>query len=146
MSSEASIHKSIEIHGKTREVQKLFEQLLAECRDRGFGKDDLFAIHLALEEAFVNAIRHGNQADLDKSVRVEYLVTHKKFDIKIQDQGPGFDPEGVPDPRSENNLYKPCGRGLLLMKSYMDEVKFNETGNCVEMVKYRSEPSAGKIK
>ena len=74
--------------------------------------------------------------DPNKRVHVKYLITPEKFDISIKDDGGGFDPDTVPDPRSEENLYKSSGRGLLLMQSYMDLVQYNKSGNCVHMVKY----------
>ncbi len=97
-------------------------------------------MHLALQEAFINAVRHGNQMDPDKEVKIEYLVDPEKFEISVTDEGEGFDPEAVPDPRCGENLYKPNGRGLLLMRAYMDAVEYNEKGNRVRMVRYRERP------
>ena len=61
--------------------------------------------------------------------------------IEVVDQGPGFDPDMVPDPTCDENLEKPCGRGILLMRSYMSQVEFNSQGNCVTMEKLRSDPT-----
>ncbi len=97
----------------------------------------IFAVHLSLEEAFVNAIKHGNHEDPQKSIRVECLITPDKFDVSIADEGFGFDPNGIPDPRRNSNLYKTTGRGVLLIQSYMDLVEYNSRGNCIHMVKYR---------
>jgi len=82
----------------------------------------------------------------DKSVSVEYLITPDKFDIRICDEGPGFAPEAVPDPRRRENLYKSSGRGLLLMRSYMDVVEHNNPGNCVHMIKYKSGTRIDEVK
>ena len=100
-----------------------------------------FAVHLSLEEAFVNAIRHGNHDDPTKTISVDCLITPDKFDISIADEGYGFDPQGIPDPRCNSNLYKSSGRGVLLIQSYMDVVEYNSRGNCIHMVKYRTSPS-----
>jgi serine/threonine-protein kinase RsbW len=116
--------------------------IMSILEDSGFGKEDVFAVHLALQEAFINAVRHGNQMDPDKEVKIEYLVDSEKFEISVTDEGDGFDPEAVPDPRCGENLYKPNGRGLLLMRAYMDVIEYNEKGNGVHMVRYRERPSA----
>ena len=103
-----------------------------------FTENEIFSIKLALEEAIVNAIKHGNQMDRRKVVRVSYRVLPHRFDVKIVDEGPGFDPEDVPDPTAPENLERPCGRGLLLMRHYMNEVTFHPPGNVVSMTKRRS--------
>lgn len=138
MTSESSEYKSIVIESESSAVGRVFEHLLGEAREHGFGKDDLFAIHLALEEAIVNAIKHGNDNDPTQKIRIRYLINDEKFEVSIADSGKGFRPDEVPDPRLEENLYKPCGRGMLLMKSYMDTVEYNKAGNEVHMLKYKS--------
>jgi serine/threonine-protein kinase RsbW len=103
----------------------------------GFTQDDEFAVHLALEEAFLNAVKHGNKMDPHKTVTVECRIDDEKVDLRLTDQGDGFDPRVVPDPREGENLYRPEGRGLLLISSYMHVVEYNERGNGVHMVRYR---------
>jgi serine/threonine-protein kinase RsbW len=117
---------------EARRVQDQIEQLLAahQC-----GEHDLFAIRLALEEALVNAIKHGNGFDRTKKVAIRYTIQPGRFHINITDEGHGFDPEDVPDPTAVENLERPCGRGLLLMRNYMNEVTFNPRGNSVTMCK-----------
>ena len=112
--------------------------IMAMLEESGFGKEDVFAVHLALEEALTNAIRHGNEMDPEKEVEVSYSVDSEKFEVWIADEGPGFDPQSVPDPRCGENLYKPNGRGLLLMRSYMDVVEHDGRGNKVHMVRLRN--------
>ena len=102
-----------------------------------FDDREIFSIKLALEEALVNAIKHGNQMDRSKKVRISYRVTADRFDIHITDEGKGFDPEDVPDPMAVENLERPCGRGLLLMRSYMTEVVYQDKGRAVRMAKVR---------
>jgi len=106
-----------------------------------FSQEDVFAVHLALEEAFLNAVEHGNKMDARKKILVKYSVDAQKVEISMADQGNGFDPESVPDPRSGENLYKAEGRGLLLMRSYMDLVEFDKVGSCVNMVRYKEKPT-----
>ena len=120
---------------EARRVQDEIEQRLKEYR---YGERDIFSIRLALEEALVNAIKHGNQLDRNKSVRIHYRVLADRFDIRITDEGTGFDPSDVPDPTAVENLERPCGRGLMLMRHYMTEVVFHGGGNSVSMSKILS--------
>jgi serine/threonine-protein kinase RsbW len=117
---------------EARVVQERIEQALQarQAADR-----DIFSIKLALEEALVNAIKHGNQFDRSKSVRVAFAVHLDRFEVTITDEGPGFDPADVPDPTAVENLERPCGRGLMLMRHYMTEVAYNDRGNSVVMRK-----------
>lgn len=137
MVSEGLVRKSIVLANENSVLEQMCQKLLDEAAKQGFEQEDLFAIHLALEEAFLNAVKHGNKMDLNKKVYVEYLITPRKFDISVGDDGCGFSPSLVPDPREGDNLYKSSGRGLLLMQSYMDTVEYNREGNCVHMVKFR---------
>jgi serine/threonine-protein kinase RsbW len=104
----------------------------------GFTERDVFGVRLALEEAIVNALRHGHRGDPTKSVRVRCLVSPDRILAEVEDQGPGFDPEQVPDPLAPENLERPSGRGLFLMRTYMTWIRFNARGNHVTMCKCRS--------
>ncbi len=119
---------------QAREVQ---QKILGQIQDHDYDECATFAIRLALEEGLNNAIRHGNQCDPDKHVEVEYEVSPEKVEICIEDQGPGFQPEQVPDPTADENLEKPSGRGIMLIHAYMDKVEYNQRGNRVRMIKYR---------
>ena len=110
-------------------------RLLTDASKRGFCQDDTFGIHIALEEAMINAVKHGNAGDPNTKITVEYLITQEVFDITITDQGSGFVPDDVPDPRDEENLHKMSGRGILLIRAYMDVVEYNETGNQLHISK-----------
>lgn len=92
-------------------------------------------IKQALEEAFYNAIKHGNQGNLNKMLRVAFRYEDHEFEIYIEDEGDGFDPETLPDPRCWETLEQPGGRGLLMMRAFMTDVKHIEPGNAVVMVK-----------
>ena len=117
---------------EARRVQTAIELALQQVC---FDEQDIFAIKLAVEEALVNAIKHGNQMDLDKRVVVSYRVCPERFDVRITDEGQGFKPDDVPDPTAVENIERPCGRGLMLMRHYMNEVSFNGRGNSVRMAK-----------
>lgn len=131
-------HKILSISSTRAAASEVCRELLSDVEDHGFSKEAVFGIHLALEEAVTNAVEHGNRLDPDKQVRIEWLVDDDKFDITVTDDGQGFSPGQVPDPRNAENIEKPSGRGVLLMKSYMDVVEFNEKGNRVYMVKYKN--------
>jgi serine/threonine-protein kinase RsbW len=120
---------------EARRVQDEIEEALVSAK---YGDRDIFSIKLALEEALVNAIKHGNQMDPDKKVTVWYSVTNDRFEVKITDDGPGFNPLDVPDPTAPENLERPCGRGLLLIRNFMTEVNYHGRGNVVTMAKVRN--------
>ncbi|MBL7215163.1 MAG: ATP-binding protein [Phycisphaerae bacterium] len=131
------LHRSWELPNTDAAAQQTCTKILKHAAEQGFNEDATFGIHLALEEAFTNALKHGNQSNPNKKICVEFLITPEKMDISITDEGQGFDPDDVPDPRCNQNLYKISGRGVLLIKAYMDIVEYNKRGNCVHMVKYR---------
>jgi len=136
-SSDTVWHKSWNLPGKRAETEAVCVEILDAARQRAYHEDELFGVYLALEEAFMNAVQHGNSGDTEKRVRIESLVTSDKIDVSITDEGTGFNPNGLPDPRQGDNLYKCSGRGVLLIRAYMDIVEYNERGNCVHMVKFR---------
>jgi len=128
------------VESRPSAIGDVYRRIVSRLEGNGFSEDDIFAVHLALEEAFINAVRHGNKMDPDKKVRIDYSVGPDRVEISITDQGEGFDPERVPDPRVGKNLYRPEGRGLLLINSYMDVVEFSECGNRVYMARYKEKP------
>lgn len=144
MVSRAPINFSIAVKSRPSAVVKVCDQVLSKLEENDFGKDDIFAVHLALEEAFLNAVKHGNKMDSSKEVKIDYSVDFDKVEISMTDEGDGFEPSSVADPRYGEDLYKPGGRGLLLMNSYMDVVKFNERGNSLYMVRYKEKPRLTK--
>ena len=136
--------RSIAIESNPSSIAEVCKQILPKLEAHSFSREDIFAVHLALEEALINAIKHGNKMDPKKEVKIEYLVTSDKVEISMTDEGVGFNPEIVPDPRLGENLYKSEGRGLLLIQSYMDEVEFNKQGNSMRIVRYREKPHLAK--
>ncbi|MFH1718836.1 MAG: ATP-binding protein [Planctomycetota bacterium] len=140
MASKAPINCSIVVESKPSAVVDVCKQIMSRLEANNFDKDDIFAVHLTLEEAFLNAVKHGNKMDSTKKVKIDYSVDSEKVEISVTDEGEGFSPESVVDPRLGEGLYEPGGRGLLLMNSYMDIVKYNEHGNGVYMVRYKEKP------
>lgn len=112
--------------------------LLEYLQSTGWSDREVFGIHMAVEEALVNAIQHGNREDPTKSVHVRYRATPQRLRIEITDEGPGFRPAEVADPTCGDRLCEPHGRGLLLMRAYMSKVEYRGRGNCVVMEKRRS--------
>lgn len=141
MASKTTKSSSIVVESIPSLVVDVYKQILSKLEGNNFGKEDIFAVRLALQEAFSNAVRHGNKMDPTKKIKINYSVGPDKIEISITDQGDGFNPEVIPDPRAGKNIFKPEGRGLLLMRSYMDAIKFNKRGNSVYMVRYKEKPS-----
>jgi serine/threonine-protein kinase RsbW len=119
------------------EIPRVLESVAIAMTEQRYAANDMFAVRLALEEALVNALRHGNQEDPAKAVHVSFLVGPERVLIDVQDDGAGFIPSEVPDPLDPENLERSTGRGLHLMRSYMTWVRFNARGNCVTMCKSR---------
>ena len=135
---------SVTVESRLSAINDVCKEIFSTLQGSSFSEDDIFAVHLALGEAFINAVTHGNKMNPNRKVQIDYSVGPDKFEISITDQGNGFEPEEVPDPRVGKNLYKPSGRGVLLMSSYMDVVKYNERGNRVYMVRYKEKPELTK--
>lgn len=111
---------------RTGAAADLFVQAELEARlaNAGFTERDRFGIRLACHEALSNALYHGNGGDAQKAVDVRFRIDEHGFFIRIEDEGAGFDPAAVPDPRLPETLERATGRGLLLMRHYMDRVWF----------------------
>jgi serine/threonine-protein kinase RsbW len=118
------------------------QQILDAAEQHGFKEQCLFAIKIAVEEALVNAIKHGNKLDPTKRVVIEAAISPGEAEICIEDEGPGFDRTSVPDPLAEENLEKPSGRGILLIESYMNHVSWDHGGRRVRMVKKNNDRPA----
>src|SRR5437764_13285715 len=104
---------------EARRVQEVIE---GQLRQHHYEDKEIFGIRLALEEALVNAIKHGNQMDRGKKVYVRYRILADRIDIGVADEGGGFNPEEIPDPLADENLERPSGRGLFLIRHYMSDV------------------------
>lgn len=127
------------IPSDTKLGNKLILEIVANIQKIGWSESDVFGVHMALEEAIINAIKHGNQCDPDKHVHVIVKSTSDEFYLKVVDQGEGFDPDDVPDPTLDENLELGSGRGLLLMRHYMDEVIYSDRGTQLEVRKKRTQ-------
>ena len=106
-------------------------------KEMGFPEEASEQVNLAVIEAGTNAIKHGNKNDPNKKVHFEFEISTDKLTITVRDEGEGFNPDEIRDPLNPENLLRPSGRGIFLMRTFMDEVKYNETGTEVTMIKYR---------
>ena len=148
------------LENEARLIMPLIDHLQAQLPHWSDGSR--LQIGMALNEALTNAMHHGNlevpstlrsddesdyyflirqrQKSLpycDRRIRVQFETSPEQIQIEISDEGPGFDPESIPDPRLPANLEKLSGRGLLLIKTFMDEVRFADKGSRIVMIKQR---------
>lgn len=129
--------ETIVIPSDLGEVTGVQDKILGAAEPFGFPDQVLFAMKLCLDEAVTNAIRHGNGGKRERQVTIRYRIDEDQIEVSVCDEGHGFDPGDVPDPTLDENLVRPCGRGVMLIQAYMTEVAYNERGNCVRMVKRR---------
>lgn len=108
--------------------------ILEEAQACGYCENAAFAIKLALEEAMTNAFRHGNKRDPNKHITIRYQVAEDRIEIEVVDEGEGFEPDKVPDPTQPEYIDRPHGRGIMLMRAYLDLVEYSKTGNAVRLV------------
>jgi serine/threonine-protein kinase RsbW len=128
----------------TTDIPVILDTLAEAMTHLSYPSKDIFGVRLSLEEALVNAIKHGNKGDPARQVWVRALVTVEQVLVEVQDEGSGFDPARVADPLSPEGLDRSCGRGLLLMRRYLSSVRWNERGNAVTLCKRRDgERAAG---
>lgn len=114
------------------------------CNLIGFDEDTTHWIILAVREGISNAIKHGNQCDLEKKVNVRMTYENEAFEITIEDFGDGFDPAKVQNPLLPENLLKSTGRGIFYIKSFMDDVQFEfkeKNGTILKMKKFLQKSS-----
>jgi serine/threonine-protein kinase RsbW len=113
----------------------VLQYLIERVSQLGLIKPERSNLFVALDEAFVNAVKHGNHNDLRKLVRITAELSSKEARFTVEDEGEGFNVQEIPDPRDPANLFKASGRGVLLIYNIMDEVQYNERGNRLTMVK-----------
>lgn len=116
---------------------RMIESFIDNAREKFHLDDDIYGnIMIAVTEAVNNAIKHGSHGDSSKNVNLSLLVDGSTLKFRVEDQGTGFDYLHLPDPTSPENLEKPGGRGIFLMKHLADEVVFDEGGRIVELSFY----------
>lgn len=116
-------------------MHSILDYLMKRVEKVGVVDTENSNLFVALDEAFVNAIKHGNKFNTDKIVRVSAEVSPTEARFTIEDEGEGFNVSEIPDPCDPENLFKTSGRGVLIIHNIMDEVSYNERGNRLTMVK-----------
>lgn len=119
------------------EMARVLEDLLDQLRAADFTAEERFTIRVAMEEAIVNAVRHGHNGDLTKTVLVRLLVDDNFFLAQVEDEGSGFAHQELMR-KPQEPILPAIGRGIHLMRFYMNSVTFNRTGNCVTLYKHRA--------
>ena len=121
------------------EMLEMVQTILARVAEMtGFDEDASHYLSVAVRESVVNAIKHGNKGDESKRVAIVLTSHADGLEVRVQDQGGGFDPDAVPDPLADENLLKTDGRGIFFMRKFMDEVSYAfppRGGTVVKMVK-----------
>ena len=114
-------------------------QLISEASTAvGLSEDVAYWLELTISESIINAIRHGNQSDPGKQAHLAISFDGEDVEILVEDEGEGFELDELADPRKDENILKPCGRGILIIKSFMDNVQLvprKGGGTCLRMVK-----------
>jgi serine/threonine-protein kinase RsbW len=124
-------------------AEQIAEQWAAES---GFEEEDRGKITMAVREAVVNAVYHGNAYDAGKQVVLKFEASRATLTVHVADQGTGFDQRTVPDPLAPENLLSNHGRGIFLIRAFMDEVRFRDLhpGTEITLVKHRGDTAASK--
>jgi serine/threonine-protein kinase RsbW len=137
-------HRYLEAVQTAEQMGRLLDAVEGAMIERSYPPQDVFAVRLLLEEAILNAIKHGHRGDVSKVVCICCNVSDREVAASVQDEGPGFNFADVPDPCADENLDKPSGRGLLLMRTYATSLYYNDRGNGVTFFRRRSSvaPSA----
>lgn len=118
------------------DMDKAIATVLTAMDNCGYTDDSIRKMKISLTELIVNAILHGNKKDFTKKVITGHIIDKNKSIISIIDEGEGFKPDMIPDPTLPENLVKDCGRGLFIVRHYVDNITFNDKGNRVTVVKY----------
>jgi serine/threonine-protein kinase RsbW len=133
MTSSTKFTNTIQIISQPESIN-IIEKVIDDLKnDYDIHEDSYGNILVAVTEAVNNAIQHGNQNDPSKEVKVTYEIDGDRVSFVIADQGKGFDYYNLPDPTAPENLEKPTGRGVFLMKHLADQVIFSENGKVVEL-------------
>jgi anti-sigma regulatory factor (Ser/Thr protein kinase) len=125
----------LELPSDVRSIEQAVDYVIGRCPGcTGQARRLHLNFRVGLTEALSNAMMYGNCCDPSKRVRLEIAFQLGRIEARVTDQGAGFDPSSVPDPTTPENLTKPCGRGLFLMRKLLDEVWYNDRGNQVTLV------------
>lgn len=136
MSKVNNISGSVKISSDIKEIKAVSSRIVNLLMERKVDKSDIFDVRLSLEESLLNAIEHGNKKDKNLSVNISFVIDETKILITIEDEGRGFSHKELPDPTTDENILRSHGRGIYLIHKLMDEVRYNDGGNKVQLTKY----------
>ena len=145
MADSTTSRVSFTLESNLESVNKI-EQTAEEYAERaGFDEDTAAHIAMASREAAVNAVMHGNAYDPEKHVSATFETTAESLIVRVADQGPGLDPDTVPDPLAPENILRGSGRGIFLIRAFMDEVHFRQLhpGTELTLIKHRVPAQTG---
>lgn len=130
------MHISEKLPSSIEVISEFASKLIEKIRHLNITEDEVFHIRLSLEEALINAIKHGNKRNPHLFVEVNVEIQDDHLTIEVRDQGKGFDFNHLPDPTMPDKLQKNSGRGVFLIKNLMDKVDFSEGGRSLKMTKF----------
>ena len=144
MQEQPTTRTSLTLASTLATVDRVEHEAETFSKQFGFDEDQVCNIAMAVREAMVNAVVHGNAYSNDKTVTATLEATESDLVFRVSDQGSGFNPAGIPDPLSPENILRGSGRGVFLMRAFMDEVHFRQLSPGMELtlVKHRSSVSA----
>jgi serine/threonine-protein kinase RsbW len=137
MTAEAGVFEAT-LESTLRTVEKAERLAHRVCESAGFDEDDQHKIEIAVHESVINAVAHGNKHDKRKKVHLRFEIFKDRLEIRIRDEGAGFDPTSVADPLAAENLLRVSGRGIFLIRAFMDDFRVDSMkglGTEVTMVK-----------
>jgi serine/threonine-protein kinase RsbW len=128
-------HYQYKIPSDIEQIAPVIDDLEFKWRQREIDEKTIFALHLALEETMTNAVVHGNKSNPGLIVTIDCYDLDRAIELIVSDQGQGFNPDEIANPTLENNIAKPRGRGLFIIKNFMDSVEFSANGSSIKIRK-----------
>jgi len=133
--ADSGIKDFLIVPSEADEIKKVSAKIIDALKIYKLDEETVFDIKLSTEEALRNAMQHGNKNNEKLPIEVSFAVDNSVLEITIEDRGEGFDYKNTPDPTTDKNILRTCGRGVFLIHKLMDEVQYNEKGNRIRMVK-----------
>ncbi len=122
------------INSDLKKILPVTLEIFQKLKSKGIKEDVLFDVRLCLEEAIINAIKHGNRKNKKKHVYISVKLSGRSIEITVRDEGKGFDYKNIPSPTKGKSLKRLSGRGIFLIRKLMDKVGFSNGGNTIKMV------------
>jgi serine/threonine-protein kinase RsbW len=143
LSESTAGRRTLRLNSTMESVEEIESLAEKTAKDAGFDEDEAFHITMAVREAAVNAVLHGNEYDPAKHVIASFEQTSSNLIFIVGDEGKGVDPDSLPDPLAPENLLRGTGRGIFLIRSFMDEVHFRQLHPGTELTMIKHLPQAG---